>query len=179
MAHRCRWCEANLGKRSYLVTTRLTNSAPLNISTIIDPQNPTIFITEQSATSFKQSTAEYVLRPLNDLLQAQAIPYVPSPLPPIITDTIPHMDLSMDWADAASLGWDGQRYFLLIIDETTKYLATSIPRHANPLFISSWLSLIPQDENPNTLEWTGQKNLCLRTYKNIATTTIQYDIAKW
>jgi len=30
----------------------------------------------------------------------------------------------MDWADAASLGWDGERYFLLIIDKTTEYLAT-------------------------------------------------------
>ena len=32
-------------------------------------------------------------------------------------------DLRADWADAASLGWDGERYFLLIIDKETEYLA--------------------------------------------------------
>lgn len=124
LAHRCKWCEANRGKRSYLVTTRLNDSAPLSISTIIDPQNPTVSITEQLATSFQQVSKEYALRPLHDLLKAPPIPDVPSPLPHIIPDPTPHMDLRMDWADAASLGWDGERYFLLIIDKTTEYLAT-------------------------------------------------------
>ena len=124
LAHRCPWCEANRGKRSYLVTTRPSTIAPLNISTIVDPQNPTMSITEQLATTFQQSSTEYALRPLNDLLHAQPIPDVPSPLTPVTPDPTPRMDLRMDWADAASLGWDGERYFLLIIDKTTEYLAT-------------------------------------------------------
>ena len=32
-------------------------------------------------------------------------------------------DLRADWADAASLGWNGERYFLLIVDKETEYLA--------------------------------------------------------
>ena len=35
LAHRCKWCEANRGKRTYLVTTRQTEPAPLTISTIV------------------------------------------------------------------------------------------------------------------------------------------------
>jgi hypothetical protein len=32
-------------------------------------------------------------------------------------------DLRIDWADACSLGRNGERYFLLVVDKDTKYLA--------------------------------------------------------
>ena len=107
LAHRCKWCEANRGKRTYLVTTRQTEPAPLTISTIVDPIDPSITITEKLATSFKQAATEYMLRPLQDLLLTPSPLYVPSCLPPVTPDPTPYMDLRMDWADAASLGWDG------------------------------------------------------------------------
>ena len=124
LAYRCKYCEANRGKRTYLVTTRETKPAPLHISTIVDPSDPSTTITEKLATSFKHAASEYVLRPLQDLLSKPSSLHVPSCLPPITPNPEPHMDLRMDWADAASLGWDGERYFLLIIDKTTEYLAT-------------------------------------------------------
>ena len=47
---------------------RDTKPDPLNINTIVDPLHPNTTITENLATSFKQVTSEYVLRPLQDLL---------------------------------------------------------------------------------------------------------------
>jgi hypothetical protein len=108
LAHRCKWCEANRDKRTYLVTTRETKPDPLHMSTIMDPFDPSTTITEQSATSFKHAASEYVLRPLQDLLVKLSTFHVPSCLPPVTPDPKPYMDLRMDWADAASLGWDGK-----------------------------------------------------------------------
>jgi len=149
LAHRCKWCEANRGKRTYLVTTRETKPAPLQISTIVDHFDPTTTITEKLATAFKQAASEYVLRPLKDLLVKPNTLHVPSCLPPVTPDPQPYMDLRMDWADAASLGWDGERYFLLIIDKTTEYLATFNQHLVMNLSIPSKPSSLQQVANPN------------------------------
>ena len=157
LAHRCKWCEANRGKRTYLVTTRETKPAPLQISIIVDPFDPSTTITEKLATSFKHAASEYVLRPLQDLLLKPSTLHVPSCLPPVTYDPKPYMDLRMDWADAASLGWDGERYFLLIIDKTTEYLATfnATSRHAPLGLLKAFFT--STGRNPKYLRVDGAK----------------------
>jgi hypothetical protein len=115
------------------------------ISTIVDPQDPSTTITETLAKKFQTTSPTYSLRSLEEITVSASLPdNVPETLTPISEETfnlptleqappinllpqcqsVQHQtDLQIDWADAASLGWDVERYFLLIIDKETEYLA--------------------------------------------------------
>jgi hypothetical protein len=67
-------------------------------------------------------------------------------------------DLRIDWADACSLGRNGERYFLLIVDKDTEYLANfnTKSRH-NPVdLLRAYVSTT--GKRPGICAWTVQRN---------------------
>ena len=110
-----------------------------------DPQDPSTTITETLAQKFQTTSPTYSLRSLEQITVSASLPYtVPETLTPISEETfdlptleqappinllpqrqsVQHQtDLRIDWADVSSLGWDGERYFLLIVDKEKEYLA--------------------------------------------------------
>ena len=145
LKHDCKWCAANRGKRQYLTKTLTIPAGEMLISTIVDPQDPSTTITETLAKKFQTTSPTYSLRSLEEITVSASLPdTVPETLTPISEETFDsptleqappitllpqrqsaqhQTDLRIDWADAASLGWDGERYFLLIVDKETEYLA--------------------------------------------------------
>ena len=141
LKHNCKWCAANRGKRQYLTKSHVIPSGEILISTIVDPQDPNTTITETLAKQFQSTSPMYSVRSLEDVTVAANSPSTSTPIleetidspslmqaPPI--NLLPQSqsaqrqtDLHADWADAASLGWNGERYFLLIVDKETEYLA--------------------------------------------------------
>ena len=158
LAHQCKWCQANLGRKAYHCQKARQQGGDLEISTIIDPLNPKIMLTETLAKIHQITIApdhpawsmegcrkeacetEKVTKkvPLGILeahthkdltkLKAFAQALLPDPIvapeePGVQNHSPAGTDLRIDWADACSLGRNGERYFLLIVDKGTEYLA--------------------------------------------------------
>jgi hypothetical protein len=129
----------------------------LEISTIVDPLNPKIMLTETLAKIHQitiapdhpawskeggrkeacESVTKVPLGPLEahtlkDVTKLKSFAQILLPdstvalEEPCVQNHSPAgTDLRIDWADACSLGRHGERYFLLVIDKGTEYLATS------------------------------------------------------
>ena len=99
-AHRCKYCEANLGRASYYCTSaKQPGGDELLLSTIVDPLSPHMRITQTLANEHQVTSAP---------------PEGTANCSPAGTD------LRIDWADACSLGRNGERYFLLVVDKDTE-----------------------------------------------------------
>lgn len=116
-------------KRQYLTKSHVIPAGEILISTIVDPQDPNTTITETLAKQFQSTSPMYSVRSLEDVTVAANSPSTSTPIleetidsptlmqaPPI--NLLPQSqsaqrqtDLRADWADAASLGWNGERYF--------------------------------------------------------------------
>jgi hypothetical protein len=140
-AHRCKYCEANLGRAGYQCQTAKQNGGgDLVISTIVDPLNPRTAITKTLADQHEVTSdpsPDTALRPFKTVLQGgplhATLEKQLDELQACVTDLnvqqeTPNCspggtDLRIDWADACSLGLNGERYFLLVVDKDTEYLA--------------------------------------------------------
>ena len=150
LAHQCKWCQSNLGRKTYHCQKARQPGGDLEISTIVDPQNPKTMLTETLAnihqvttapdhpewfkTGGSKATNAVPFGPLSthlakdvENLKAFSQTLLPDPVTcPDNCDTHHSpagTDLRIDWADACSLGRHGERYFLLVIDKGTEYLA--------------------------------------------------------
>ena len=140
-AHRCKYCEANLGRAGYKCQTAKQNGGgDLVISTIVDPLAPRTAITKTLADKHEVTSAppsDTALRPFKTILnQGQLQATLGKQLDEMqacVTELNAEQgtancspggtDLRIDWADACSLGRNGERYFLLVVDKDTEYLA--------------------------------------------------------
>ena len=141
-AHRCKYCEANLGRAGYQCQTAKQNGGgDLVISTIVDPLNPRTAITKTLADQHEVTSdpsPDTALRPFKTLLKGgplhASLGKQLDEMQACVTDLnvqqqeTPNCspggtDLRIDWADACSLGLNGERYFLLVVDKDTEYLA--------------------------------------------------------
>jgi len=71
-------------------------------------------------------------------------------------------DLRIDWADACSLGRHGERYFLLVIDKGTEYLANfnTKTRQSPVALLQAYITELPPLAKPrDSFAWTGKRNL--------------------
>jgi hypothetical protein len=141
-AHKCKYCDANLGRASYYCkSAKQPGGEELVLSTIVDPYSPATPITQTLANDHEVTSAPptgTMLRPFKTVMhqgplakelanemaslastvkQLDATTYAEPNCSPAGTD------LRIDWADACSLGRHGERYFLLVVDKDTEYLA--------------------------------------------------------
>ena len=158
LGHQCKWCQANLGRKAYHCQKARQPGGDLEISTIVDPLNPKIMLTEtlakihqitiapdhpawsmegrrNEACETVKVTKRLPLGPLEahtltDVTKLKAFAQIllpdstVAPEEPSVQNHSPAgTDLRIDWADACSLGRNGERYFLLVIDKGTEYLA--------------------------------------------------------
>ena len=147
LAHKCKWCESNFGRKSYHCQKARRQGEDLEISTIIDPINPKTMLTETLAKIHKVTSAPdhpawkdtdvikgASVGPLTadtakDVAKLQAFsqilqPDLRIPAEDEVSTCLPAgTDLRIDWAGAYSLGRHGERYFLLVVDKGTEYLA--------------------------------------------------------
>ena len=151
MKHKCKFCTAARGKRSYKITKK-TNSGSLILTPLVNSENPDITITESLAHLFPsvvqekpKSTpsvlTEYLHNSLLAFTEQNAAALNAAGVSCVFTDNLatitptgppppatlwpplgePGSDLRMDWADSCSLGRHGERYFLLVVDKGTEY----------------------------------------------------------
>ncbi len=57
LAHQCKWCQSNLGRKTYHCQKARQPGGDLEISTIVDPQNPKTMLTETLAKIHQVTTA--------------------------------------------------------------------------------------------------------------------------
>jgi hypothetical protein len=112
-AHKCKYCDANLGRASYFCkSAKQPGGEELVLSTIVDPLSPATPIMQTLANEHaKMADLEATVKQLGTIEDAE-----PNCSPA-------GTDLRIDWADACSLSRTGERYFLLIVDKDTEYLA--------------------------------------------------------
>ena len=141
-AHKCKYCDANLGRASYYCkSAKQPGGEELVLSTIVDPLSPTTPITQTLANQHEVTSmppTDTMLRPFKTVLSqgplAKELAHKVADLQATVKqlgtteDAEPNCspagtDLRIDWADACSLGRNGERYFLLIVDKDTEYLA--------------------------------------------------------
>jgi hypothetical protein len=141
-AHKCKYCEANLGRASYYCkSSKQPGGDELVLSTIVDPLSPNTPITQPLANEHEVTSAPptgSMLRPFNSVMKqgplgkelADKIAALEATVEQLgaTEDSKPNCspagtDLRIDWADACSLGRNGERYFLLVVDKDTEYLA--------------------------------------------------------
>ena len=137
-AHRCKFCDANLGRAAYQ-TAKQSGGGDLVISTIVDPTAPQTAITKTLADEHQVTSAppsDSSLRPFKTILtKGKLTTGLDQQLAELnaCVDELAKVgekpncspagtDLRIDWADACSLGRQGERYFLLIVDKDTEYL---------------------------------------------------------
>jgi len=137
-AHTCKYCEANLGRASYYCkSAKQSGGDELVLSTIVDPLSPNMPITQTLANEHEVTSAPLagsMLRPFKSVMQqgllatelADNITSLENILAQsnAIGESRPNCspagtDLRIDWADACSLGRNGERYFLLVVDKDT------------------------------------------------------------
>jgi hypothetical protein len=152
-AHKCKYCDANLGRASYYCkSAKQPGGEELVLSTIVDPLSPTTPITQSLANEHEVTSVpptNTMLRPFKTVLSqgplAKELAHKMADLEATVKqlgtteDAEPNCspagtDLRIDWADACSLGRTGERYFLLIVDKDTEYLANfnTKSRHGEP-----------------------------------------------
>jgi hypothetical protein len=121
----CAFCQAALGRRSYIKHKRKrTDLPPPTDTTPLPPSTPTI-VPDVFLHPFKGSllniTALSASKPVTiteDLSNACATCTVGP------DKDVAYTDLRMDWGDACSLGRNGEQYFLLLVDKNTEYYVT-------------------------------------------------------
>ena len=149
LAHHCKWCAANLGRKSYYCKKAAQSGGELEVRTIIDPEHPDTPITQTLAKEHGVTSPPPVdsnLRPFKNSLanasetqgklaksvqeQIELLDSYRASLHDLPSDNKPSpncspagTDLRIDWADACSLGRSGERYFLLVVDKGTEYIA--------------------------------------------------------
>ena len=72
-------------------------------------------------------------------------------------------ELRADWADAASLAWDGSRYYLMIVEENTEYYAASTSKDRSAAgavaMLEDWIT--ETGHVPRTLRLDGAKEFAV------------------
>ena len=141
-AHRCKYCEANLGRASYYCkSAKQPGGDELILSTIVDPISPHMHITQTLANEHEVTSAPpegTALRPFKSAMEQGSIMTELATQFADLEACVAELgtkearkpncspagtDLRIDWADACSLGCNGERYFLLVVDKDTEYLA--------------------------------------------------------
>jgi hypothetical protein len=139
-AHRCKYCEANLGRASYYCKSdKQTRGDEVIFSTIVDPLSPHMHLTQTLANKHEVTSAlpqGTALRPFNSIMEQGPMMKALAPQLADLRACVEELgtkesgrpncspagtDFRIDWA--CSLGRNGERYFLLVVDKDTEYLA--------------------------------------------------------
>jgi hypothetical protein len=137
LAHQCNWCQSNLGRKTYHCQKARQPGGDLEISTIVDPQNPKTMLTEtlakihqvtmvpdhpawfkacgQSKVTKTVSFGPLIAHSAQDMTKLKA--FSQTLLPDPVTDpdycnthhSPAGTDLRIDWADACLSGRHGER----------------------------------------------------------------------
>jgi hypothetical protein len=111
--YRCNACDANMGRRGYLLK-KPSVSAPTRV--LLETIVPLTTITP--APIITPGSIPSILDPDQSSLEHE-IAYWKSLTKP---SDMPTLDVRMDYADACHIGRSGNRYFLLFVDKTTEYV---------------------------------------------------------
>lgn len=133
LAHECKWCTANLGRKSYNCPKTDKLQGNFESSTIVDPENPQITLTpsltnHHEVTTTPQAQLAFVPISLGSLTSATPIDVekLQEFSQTLLPNGISHMekqgniflpagtDLRIDWADARSIGRSGERIVYLL-----------------------------------------------------------------
>jgi hypothetical protein len=197
LGHQCKWCQANLGRKTYHCQKARQPGGDLEISTIVDQLNPKIMLTETLAKIHQITMApdhpawsmecdrpgacegvkvtkrvplgHLEAHTLKDVTKLKAFAQILLPTSTVAPEE-PGMqnhspagtDLRIDWADACSLGRHGERYFLLVIDKGTEYLANfnTKTRQRPVALLQAYITELPPLAKPrDSFAWTGKRNL--------------------
>jgi hypothetical protein len=141
-AHMCKYCEATLGRASYYCkSAKQPGGDELILSTIVDPLSAHMHITQTLANEHEVTSAPpegKTLRPFKKIMGQGPMMKALAPQLADLEACVEELgtkeagrpncspagtDLRIDWADACSLGRNGERYFLLVVDKDTEHLA--------------------------------------------------------